>query len=115
PGEIYNIGGNRALPNLDVVRMILAATGKTERLLRTVEDRPGHDRRYALSSAKIQDTTGWTPAMDFEQGLARTVDWYLANTDWVGRVRSGAYRDYYDSNYSRRDEELGRVTAGSKS
>jgi dTDP-glucose 4,6-dehydratase len=115
PGEIYNIGGNRALPNLDVVRMILAATGKTERLLRTVEDRPGHDRRYALSSAKIQDTTGWTPAMDFEQGLARTVDWYLANTDWVERVRSGAYRDYYDSNYSRREEELGRVTAGSKS
>ena len=115
PGEIYNIGGNRALANLDVVRMILAATGKTESLLRTVEDRPGHDCRYALSSAKIQDTTGWTPAIDFEQGLARTVDWYLANTDWVERVRSGAYRDYYDSNYGRREEELGRVTAGSKS
>ncbi|MDA1312635.1 MAG: dTDP-glucose 4,6-dehydratase [Acidobacteria bacterium] len=114
PGEIYNIGGNRALPNLDVVRMILAATGKTESLLRSVEDRPGHDRRYALSSAKIQRTTGWTPAMDFEQGLARTVDWCRANTSWVERVRSGAYRDYYDSNYSRREEELGRVTAGSK-
>ena len=115
PGEIYNIGGNRALANLDVVRMILKATGKTERLLRTVEDRPGHDRRYALSSARIQNTTGWTPAIDFEQGLARTVDWYRANTDWVERVRSGAYRDYYDRNYSRREEELGRVTAGSKS
>ena len=94
--------------------MILAATGKTESLLRSVEDRPGHDRRYALSSAKIQRTTGWTPAMDFEQGLARTVDWCRANTSWVERVRSGAYRDYYDSNYSRREEELGRVTAGSK-
>ncbi len=113
-GEIYNIGGNRALPNLDVVRMILAATGKTDRLLKTVEDRPGHDRRYALSSAKIQRTTGWSPAMDFERGLAQTIDWYRVNSDWIERVRSGAYRDYYDSNYGRREEELGRVTAQSK-
>jgi dTDP-glucose 4,6-dehydratase len=111
PGEIYNIGGNRALPNLDVVRTILAATGKTDCLLKTVEDRPGHDRRYALSSAKIQGKTGWSPAMDFEQGLTQTIDWYRANTSWVERVRSGAYRDYYDSNYGRREEELGRVTA----
>jgi dTDP-glucose 4,6-dehydratase len=111
PGEIYNIGGNRALPNLAVVKKILDATGKTEDLLRTVEDRPGHDRRYALTSAKLESATGWAPAMDFEQGLTRTVDWYRSNTGWIERVRSGAYRDYYDSNYGRREEELGRISA----
>ena len=111
PGEIYNIGGNRALPNLDVVRKILTATGQSESLLQTVEDRPGHDRRYALTSAKLQEETGWLPAMDFEQGLAQTINWYRSNPVWIERVRSGAYRDYYDSNYHRREEELGRVSS----
>ena len=105
-GEIYNIGGNRSLPNLDVVRKILAATGKPESLLRTVEDRPGHDRRYALSSAKILRETGWAPAVQFEEGLRATVDWYRQNTGWVSRIKSGEYATYYARNYERRDAEL---------
>ncbi len=101
-GEIYNIGGNRSLPNLDVVRKLLATVGKPESLIQYVTDRPGHDRRYALSSAKLTRETGWSPQMDFETGLARTVEWYRANAPWVARVRSGAYREYYEQNYGRR-------------
>ena len=101
-GEIYNIGGNRSLPNLDVVRKILAATGRDESLIEYVTDRPGHDRRYALTNAKLTRETGWEPAMEFEQGLARTVEWYRANKSWVDHVRSGAYREYYAANYGNR-------------
>lgn len=102
PGEIYNIGGNRSLPNLTVVRQVLALTGKPETLIQHVEDRPGHDRRYALSSDKLMSETGWRPCMDFETGLRRTIEWYRANGPWVARVRSGAYRDYYQRNYGGR-------------
>ncbi|MBZ5585706.1 MAG: dTDP-glucose 4,6-dehydratase [Acidobacteriia bacterium] len=105
-GEIYNIGGNRSLPNLDVVRQLLATVGKPESLIQYVADRPGHDRRYALSSAKLMRETGWRPRMDFEAGLARTVEWYCANAAWVARVRSGAYRAYYEQNYDRRPVAL---------
>jgi dTDP-glucose 4,6-dehydratase len=101
-GEIYNIGGNRSLPNLEVVRQVLALTGKTDSLIRYVSDRPGHDRRYALTSEKLTRETDWQPAMDFETGLARTIDWYRANPGWVERVRSGAYREYYEKNYGHR-------------
>jgi dTDP-glucose 4,6-dehydratase len=101
-GEIYNIGGNRSLPNLEVVRQVLALTGKPESLIRYVGDRPGHDRRYALSSDKLTRETGWQPQVEFEDGLARTIDWYRANRDWVERVRSGAYREYYEKNYGHR-------------
>jgi dTDP-glucose 4,6-dehydratase len=110
-GEIYNVGGSRSLPNLEVVRKILAATGAPESLIRYVADRPGHDRRYALSSAKIMRETGWTPQTSFEDGLARTVDWYRQNTAWVARVKSGEYRGYYARNYENRESELQR-TAG---
>jgi dTDP-glucose 4,6-dehydratase len=102
-GEIYNIGGNRSLPNLDVVRMVLDLTGKPESLIKYVTDRPGHDRRYALSSEKLMNETGWQPLMDFETGLARTIDWYRNNSAWVARVRSGEYRTYYEKNYGNRD------------
>jgi dTDP-glucose 4,6-dehydratase len=102
-GEIYNIGGNRSLPNLDVVHQLLALTGKPESLIRYVTDRPGHDRRYALSSEKLMRETSWRPLMDFENGLARTIDWYRANSSWVARVRSGAYRTYYENNYGNRE------------
>jgi dTDP-glucose 4,6-dehydratase len=105
-GETYNIGGNRSLPNLEVVHKILAATGKPQSLLRRVEDRPGHDRRYALSSAKILRETGWAPAVQFEDGLQATVDWYRQNTGWVARIKSGEYANYYARNYERRDAEL---------
>src|SRR5581483_2579148 len=87
-GEIYNIGGSRSLPNLAVVREILRITGKPESLIRFVEDRPGHDRRYALSSEKIHRETGWRPAVGFEQGLEQTIAWYRDNPGWVARVRS---------------------------
>jgi dTDP-glucose 4,6-dehydratase len=102
-GEIYNIGGNRSLPNLEVVRRILELTGKPESLIRYVADRPGHDRRYALSSEKLMRQTGWHPEMEFEAGLAATVQWYRDNQGWVERVRSGDYRTYYDRNYSGRE------------
>jgi dTDP-glucose 4,6-dehydratase len=100
-GEVYNIGGSRALPNVEVVRMILAATGKTDSLMTTVADRPGHDRRYALSSAKVERETGWSPQMPFEQGLAITIDWYKQNQSWVERVKTGEYQEYYKANYTR--------------
>lgn len=108
-GEIYNIGGNRSLPNLEVIRKILAATGTPESLIQTVEDRPGHDRRYALSSTKVMRETGWSPAVGFEDGLARTVEWYRSNAGWVERVRSGEYLTYYRRNYENRRTELGTV------
>ncbi len=102
PGEIYNIGGNRSLPNLEVVHKVLQLTGKPESLIQYVKDRPGHDRRYALSSEKLMRETGWAPVTQFEQGLAATIDWYRANSAWVERVRSGEYRTYYERNYGGR-------------
>jgi dTDP-glucose 4,6-dehydratase len=101
-GEIYNIGGNRSLPNLDVVHKVLQLTGKPESLIEYVKDRPGHDRRYALSSEKLMHETGWAPFTDFETGLAETIDWYRANSAWVAGVRSGAYLTYYERNYANR-------------
>jgi dTDP-glucose 4,6-dehydratase len=101
-GEIYNIGGNRALPNREVVLKILAALGKPESLMQTVVDRPGHDRRYALSSEKLSRETGWSPQVPFEQGLQTTIDWYRANPGWVARVKSGEYQRYYEQNYAGR-------------
>jgi dTDP-glucose 4,6-dehydratase len=100
-GEVYNIGGSRALPNRDVVKMILKATGKPETLMTTVTDRPGHDRRYALTSEKLERETGWHAEVPFEEGLQSTVDWYRHNHDWVTRVKSGEYQDYYKLNYTR--------------
>jgi dTDP-glucose 4,6-dehydratase len=78
-------------------------TGKPESLIQYVTDRPGHDRRYALSSEKLMRETGWAPAMGFESGLQRTIAWYRANGEWVARVRSGAYREYYEKNYGSRE------------
>ncbi len=105
-GQIYNIGGNRSLPNLEVVHRILAAAGKPESLIEYVTDRPGHDRRYALSSAKLMRETGWAPAVEFEAGLALTFRWYQDSRGWVERVRSGEYQTYYERNYLRRDAVL---------
>jgi dTDP-glucose 4,6-dehydratase len=108
-GEIYNIGGNRSLPNVEVVRKLLRATGKSEKLIHYVEDRPGHDRRYALSSEKLMRETGWRPEVSFEEGLARTVAWYCDNRGWVERVRSGQYQAYYERNYTHRQRALGEL------
>jgi dTDP-glucose 4,6-dehydratase len=101
-GEIYNIGGSRALPNIEVVRKILAALGKPESLMQTVKDRPGHDRRYALSSEKLTRETGWQPQQPFEEGLRATIQWYRDNPHWVAHVKSGEYRRYYEQNYAGR-------------
>jgi dTDP-glucose 4,6-dehydratase len=101
-GEVYNIGGSRALPNIEVVQRILAATGQPESLIKYVTDRPGHDRRYAITSDKVERETGWKPQVEFEQGLAGTVNWYRDNADWIANVRSGAYRDFYERNYAGR-------------
>ncbi|MBX5496839.1 MAG: dTDP-glucose 4,6-dehydratase [Bryobacteraceae bacterium] len=105
-GEVYNIGGNCSLPNREVVRRILQLTGKPESLMTSVTDRPGHDRRYALSSEKLTRATGWTPQVSFEEGLKRTIEWYCTHQDWVQRVKSGEYQNYYARNYDRRDAEL---------
>ncbi len=102
PGEIYNIGGSRALPNVEVVRKILAALGKPESLMQTVRDRPGHDRRYALTTAKLFRETGWSAQMPFEEGLRATIEWYRSNPEWVAHVKSGEYQRYYERNYGGR-------------
>ncbi len=100
-GEAYNIGGNCSLPNVEVVKRILRLTGKPESLMTRVTDRPGHDRRYALSSEKLHRETGWAPLMDFDRGLESTIQWYRDNQAWVRRVKSGAYLDFYQANYTR--------------
>ncbi len=102
-GEVYNVGGNCSLPNLEVVHRILQATGKPESLITRVTDRPGHDRRYALTNAKLSGETGWQPQMDFTHGLQATVDWYTHNQAWVERIKSGEYRRFYELNYSHRE------------
>jgi dTDP-glucose 4,6-dehydratase len=102
PGEVYNIGGSRSLANVEVVKMMLAMLGKPESLMVTVKDRPGHDRRYALSSEKLMRETGWEAQMPFEQGLQATIDWYRANNGWIQRVKSGEYQSYYEKNYAGR-------------
>jgi dTDP-glucose 4,6-dehydratase len=110
-GEIYNIGGNRSVANRWVIERILEITGKPASLMTSVTDRPGHDRRYALSSAKLAKETGWTPRMDFERGLKATVDWYRAHDQWVRDVKSGEYQNYYARNYQNRTSELNQVRA----
>jgi dTDP-glucose 4,6-dehydratase len=100
-GEIYNVGGSRALPNREVVEMILDTLGKPRTLMTTVADRPGHDRRYAITTEKLQRATGWQAQIPFEAGLRATIDWYKANTEWTARVKSGEYRGYYERNYVR--------------
>jgi dTDP-glucose 4,6-dehydratase len=110
-GEIYNIGGNRSVANRWVIEQILEITGKPASLMTRVTDRPGHDRRYALSSAKLSKETGWSPQMDFEHGLKATVEWYRTNEQWVRDVKSGEYQSYYARNYDHRASELDRARA----
>ncbi len=100
PGEVYNCGGPDECENLDVVRRIVAQCGADEGLIEFVTDRPGHDRRYSLSSQKLR-ALGWEPRTNFADGLARTVRWYRENAWWWEPIRSGAYRDYYERQYGR--------------
>jgi dTDP-glucose 4,6-dehydratase len=98
PGEVYNAGGPDELENLDVVRRILSMTGRDESLIRFVNDRKGHDRRYSLSSEKVR-ALGWEPKWRFEEGLPATVEWYRDNEWWWKPIRSGEYREYYERHY----------------
>jgi dTDP-glucose 4,6-dehydratase len=111
-GEIYNIGGNRSLPNLEIVRKILRATGRSESSIEYVRDRPGHDRRYAITSEKTIRETGWQPQAGFEEGLAFTISWYRDHQGWGERVKSGEYQNYYERNYRDRELELERLRKG---
>ena len=102
PGEIYNIGGCNEKPNIEVVKLILARLGKPETLIRHVTDRLGHDRRYAIDASKIMNELGWRPSVTFEEGIARTIDWYLSNEQWLANVVSGEYQQYYEKMYNGR-------------
>jgi dTDP-glucose 4,6-dehydratase len=101
PGEAYNVGGPDECENLDVVKRILDLTGRDQSLIEHVRDRPGHDRRYSLSSAKLRSELGWEPQVRFAEGLERTVEWYRANDWWWAPIRSGEYREYYERHYGR--------------
>jgi dTDP-glucose 4,6-dehydratase len=100
PGEAYNVGGPDEEENLHVVHEILEHTGRDQSLIEHVTDRPGHDRRYSLSSDKVR-ALGWEPLTRFEDGLPRTVDWYRDNEWWWAPIRSGEYREYYERHYGR--------------
>lgn len=99
-GEVYNIGTGYRLPNIDIIKKLLALTGRDESAIEYVQDRPGHDRRYALNSNKLRTELGWSPlVVDFDDGLKRTVDWYQTAQAWWGPIRSGEYKNYYDAWY----------------
>ncbi|MDI6894290.1 MAG: dTDP-glucose 4,6-dehydratase [Bacillota bacterium] len=101
PGEVYNIGAGCELRNIDLVRQILVLLGKADSLVRFVPDRPGHDRRYAIDFSRIRKELGWVPTRPLAETLREVIDWYVANEGWWRRVRSGAYRDYYEAVYAR--------------
>ena len=101
-GEVYNVGGGSERTNLEVVRSVLRLTGRDDSLIRFVEDRPGHDRRYAMDFAKITETLGWEPELEFTRALEETVRWYEENVAWLESVRSGEYLSYYDRQYADR-------------
>ena len=101
-GEVYNIGGGAERPNIEIVKTILGLTGKPDSLIKYVEDRLGHDRRYAIDPTKTREELGWTPTHTFETGLADTVRWFIDNRAWWERVLSGAYRQYFETQYRAR-------------
>jgi len=109
-GETYNIGGNNEWKNIDLIRLLCRIMdnklgrkkGEAENLISFVKDRAGHDLRYAIDSSKLQNELGWSPSLQFEQGLEKTVDWYLENSEWLKNVISGDYEKYYDKQYHKR-------------
>lgn len=98
-GAVYNIGARNERRNIDVTRSVLDALEKPHSLIRFVRDRPGHDRRYAIDPALVENELGWRPRETWETGLHKTIDWYRTNSDWVARARSGAYREFYAQQY----------------
>ncbi|HLB86986.1 MAG TPA: dTDP-glucose 4,6-dehydratase [Terriglobales bacterium] len=109
-GEIYNIGGAGVVENLSMVLRVLCLMSKPESLIRFVADRPGHDRRYALNCSKMAAELGWQPAVQLDDGLRQTIDWYRANANWLAAVRGSEYRSYYEKYYENRDLSLQAVT-----
>jgi dTDP-glucose 4,6-dehydratase len=109
-GETYNIGGNNEWKNIDLVKLLCSIMdnrlgreqGASEKLITYVKDRAGHDLRYAIDSSKLKSGIGWQPSINFEQGLEKTVDWYLASREWMDHVTSGDYLKYYDQQYHKR-------------
>jgi dTDP-glucose 4,6-dehydratase len=109
-GEIYNIGGNNEKTNIEIVKLIVKTLGKSEKLIKHVKDRPGHDRRYAIDNTKITNQLGWKPKYTFEEGIKETIQWYLDNREWIDNIVSGDYINYYERMYSGIDD----VTEGKK-
>ena len=101
-GEVYNIGGHNERANIDVVKTVLRILGKDESLITYVKDRPGHDMRYAIDPTKIKNELGWYPETTFDEGIKRTVEWYLQNEDWWQNIVSGEYMNYYEKMYKDR-------------
>ncbi|KAA8482032.1 dTDP-glucose 4,6-dehydratase [Arcticibacter tournemirensis] len=109
-GETYNVGGHNEWKNIDLIRLLCnimdqklgREPGSSEKLISFVTDRAGHDLRYAIDSTKLQRELGWTPSLQFEEGLEKTVDWYLANEEWLENVTSGNYQKYYEDQYATR-------------
>ena len=109
-GSTYNIGGHNEWTNIDVIRLLCRImdkklnreAGSNEKMITFVKDRAGHDLRYAIDSTKLQNELGWKPSLQFEEGLEKTVDWYLSNEEWLTNVTSGAYANYYEGQYVKR-------------
>ncbi|MDF2438337.1 MAG: rfbB [Bacteroidota bacterium] len=109
-GDTYNVGGHNEWKNIDVINLLCKImdkklgrpAGESAKLITFVKDRAGHDLRYAIDSTKLQEELGWTPSLQFEEGLERTVDWYLSNEEWLRHVTSGEYMKYYDGQYNKR-------------
>jgi len=109
-GETYNIGGHNEWKNIDLIRVMCRimdrklgrAEGTSEKLITYVKDRAGHDLRYAINSFKLQNELGWTPSLQFEEGIEKTIDWYLNNGEWLQNVTSGDYQKYYEQQYRKR-------------
>lgn len=103
-GEVYNVGGNNERTNLQIVKTILEHLNKPETLIQFVQDRPGHDKRYAIDATKIKTELGWEPKYTFDSGIKQTIHWYLEHKDWWQRIVSGAYQEYYQKQYADRIE-----------
>lgn len=98
-GSVYNVGARNERRNIDVVRSVLKQLGKSEDLIKFVKDRPGHDRRYAIDPSLVETELGWRPCETWDTGLAKTIEWYKENSEWIARARSGAYREFYAQQY----------------
>lgn len=109
-GETYNIGGHNEWKNIDLIKVLISVVdkklgrepGSSESLITYVTDRAGHDLRYAIDSSKLQNVLGWKPSLQFEEGIEKTVDWYLENQQWLDNVTTGNYQKYYDEMYGSR-------------